>query len=133
METPAKKSFKDIHDVGTNGDFADKTAYTTFCMLLDHFFGKHTGTIIINSSIESESNAKFIDDNWNSFRITFGIPSTVRHAKKYVRQTIKRMVDYFNNNPRFTLDREITFYAESKTARNGSKSWTSINTTTLII
>jgi hypothetical protein len=131
--TDTKNSFKDIHDLATNGTFSEKVAYHTFIVLLDHFFKMHSGTIIINSDLETEENSKFILDNWETIAATFGIPYSVKKVKKLARQTINRIIEYFNNNSRFTLENKLGFLMQTKTIRINSTTTKNTSFTTLTI
>lgn len=112
--------YENVHALGDSQHMFHKHMYDSFIELLDKIFGTHTGTLRIDETIETPENIKFIEADWVSLKLYFQIPSTIKSVKKIVRQTLKYLVEYFNQNHLFTLESKIKFEHARKTVRVGT-------------
>ena len=110
-------TFLSIHDLNHSSDFETKNSYTTFINILDKIFGKHDTKIPIIVDEKCEEHQQFIKDNWKVLSNTFHLKPRIKSTKKLVRQTLKHIIDYFNDH--FKLQQPVEFKLHVKAMRIG--------------
>ncbi len=106
-----------FNDLAKSQFFEDCVRYSVFIKLLDTLFDKHN-EIIINSSTESETNQEFIKDQIAIIHGCFNVPKRVFQTQKCVRQTLKHIVEFLNQEYQFK--NPIQFITRRDTVREGS-------------
>lgn len=110
-----------IHQLKDSDDINLHVGYTIFIKILDKIFGKHQGVLKITKELETEENAEFIKSHWKILRNYFGVPSAMRHNQKLVRQVIKYISDFYNNNNEIGLVKKIQFSPQKESYYDGTR------------
>ena len=107
-----------FHHLSQSLVFEDSIRHDILIRLLDQLFGQHN-QIIINSECENEKNQQFIKDQFKTLQTYFFIPKRVVYTQKSVRQTVKHMIDFLNNQYQFK--KPIQFNPKRETIREGER------------
>ena len=115
-------------DLEKSNNFDDYLIYIFFTKLISELFGK-SDNIVIDSNSENEKNQQLITNQWKLIEFYFKVPKRVQSTQKYIRQTLKYIVDYLNN--KYQFKQPIQWKHVNKTVREGkqtfSKSYTTLS------
>lgn len=99
-------------------NYLDKMIYTLFTELLRNLDNctiigdRH---FVINRSTESDFNHQLLIDSWPLLAPVFKLETKLKTKQKFVRQTLKAIVDYINEN---FIHKPIEFISYSQTSRD---------------
>lgn len=117
-----------FHDLAKSDNFDDSLIYGFLTKLIYELFGK-SDNIVIDSNSENEKNQQLLNDQWKLIEFYFKVPKRVQSTQKYVRQTMKYIVEHLNN--KYQFKRPIQWQHTIKTVRDGkqtfSKSYTTLS------
>jgi hypothetical protein len=115
-----------FHDLEKSNNFDDYLIYIFLTKLIDTLFGK-SDNIIIDSNSENEKNQQLINDQWKLIEFYFKVPKRVKSTQKYVRQTLKYIVEYLNN--KYQFKQPIQWKQTTTSVRDGKKTFSKSYTT----
>lgn len=88
------------------GSLADKIRYEIFTNIIELIFG--TNKLILDISIETESNIKIINDNWKEISDAFLFKQSTKNRKRMVNKILKSMCIFLNETYKFKNEIKIT-------------------------
>lgn len=115
-------------DLENSTDFSEKMIFLFVTKLVNELFDK-SDNIIIEQECETEKNHQYINSQWKTLELYFKIPKRILGTQKFVRQTMKYILEYLNE--KYQFKRLIRWEPVTKTVRLGqttcSKSYTAIS------
>ena len=110
------ESHKDINvtkmrsfaDLSTSPDLADRLIHSFVVSTAEKLLGASSGEMIIDTSLETEENHKFIRDNWMFIRKYLEVPSRIKATQYLVKGTFKYLIDQLNGKYGFQSPMKLT-------------------------
>lgn len=93
-------------DLQKSTELIDKIRFQFLIAFLNEIFDRQND-IIIDEACETPKNQQLIKDHWKILEAYFKVPSRVKSTQKCVRQTLKNIVDFLNQQYQFK--KPITF------------------------
>ena len=105
-EIKSESKYESLNSLKT-GNLADRIRYEIFYdIIMMPIFG--TNKIVLDVTIETESNSKIINDNWKEISDAFSFKQSIKNRKRMVNKIIKSMCKFLNDTYKFKNEIKIT-------------------------